>query len=206
MRHHVMATKYGFDPGDPLPLFLSADEPEQGIGNDKAVISLRGLIASLLVAAATATGIAILSDQVTVFAGVTASPVDISAPQPGTDEPTPTIQSAAIQSTDVVEALPPTAKDAPTREIGAPEPAGQTQKENDKASLEALFREFQAWSAEQDARALAAPVVKNAPASVRPLQKQRARAQNQSVQNAEEPSFLQSLFSPFRASPPQRGP
>jgi hypothetical protein len=201
-----MATKDGFYPGDPLPLFLSADEPEQGIGNDKAVISLRGLMASLLVAVVTATGIAILSDQVTLFAGVTASPVDTSAPQPGADQPTPTIQSAVIQSTDVVEALPPTAKDAPTREISVPEPAGQTQKENDKASLEALFREYQAWAAEQDARALAAPVVKNAPASVRSVQKQRARAQNQSVQNAEEPSFLQSLFSPFRASPPQRGP
>jgi hypothetical protein len=68
-----MATKDGFYPGDPLPLFLSADEPEQGIGNDKAVISLRGLMASLLVAVVTATGIAILSDQVTLFAGVTAS-------------------------------------------------------------------------------------------------------------------------------------
>jgi hypothetical protein len=175
-----MASEDGFDPGDPLPLFLSADEPEHGIGNDKAVISLRGLLASLLVAAATATGIAILSDQVTLFAGVTASPVDTSAPQPGTDQPTPTIQSAVIQSTDVVEALPPTAENAPTREIRATETAGQTQKENDEASSEALFREFQAWAAKQDAHALAKPVrndpppvVENDPAPVRPMQKPR---------------------------------
>jgi hypothetical protein len=83
----------------------------------------------------------------------------------------------------------------------------QTRTENSGLSSEALFREFQAWSVEQDARALAAPVVKNAPASVRSVQKQRAaQAQNQSIQNAEEPSFLQSLFGPFRTSPPQRGP
>src|ERR1700739_2136183 len=100
MRHHGRATKYGFDPGDPLPLFLSADEPEQGIGNDKAVISLRGLMASVLVAAASATRSGVLSNKVTLFAGATASLLDESPPQPGTDQPTPTIQSAAIQTTD----------------------------------------------------------------------------------------------------------
>jgi hypothetical protein len=240
MRHHAMATEDGFDPG-PLPRFLlRADEPEQGIGNDKAVISLRGLMASLLAAAALATGIAILSDQMTLF--TTASLVDKSAPQPGTDQPTPTIQSAVIQSTDVAVALPPTAKDALTREISAPEPASQTQKENSEPSSEALFREFQAWSAEQkDAHALAKPVqdaparvVENAPAPVRPTQKHRtarsvhnaqakirhvrehranvqhprvqarpvqdARGETQSVQNAEPPSFLESL-NPFAGWP-----
>jgi hypothetical protein len=236
MRDHAMATEDGFDPGDPLPLFLSADEPERGIANDKAVISLRGLTASVLVAAAVAIGITVLSNQVTLFAGVTASLVDNSAPQPGTDQPTPTIQSAVIQSTDVVEVLPPTAKDAPTREIGAPEPASQSQKENDQASLEALFREFQAWAAKQDAHVLAKPVQDDA-APVRPTQKQRrartirnaraeiryaqeqranvqrrrvqarpvqdAQAQTQSVQNAEPPSFLESL-NPFAAIIPQQ--
>lgn len=239
MRHHAMATEDGFNPG-PLPAFLlSADEPEQGTSNDKAIISLPGLMASLLIATVTAIGIAILSDQVTLFA--TASLVDKSAPQPGTAQPTPTIQSAVFQSTDVVEALPPTAKDAATREISAPEPASQTQKENDEASSEALFREFQAWSAEQDAHALAKPVqdvparaVENAPASVRPMQKHKARsvhnaraeirharehrannvqhrrvqarpvqeaqAQTQSVQNAEPPSFFESL-NPFASWP-----
>lgn len=54
-----MATKDGFDPDDPLPLFLSADEPEPGIESDRAVVSLRFLMASILVATATAIGISI---------------------------------------------------------------------------------------------------------------------------------------------------
>ena len=245
-----MATEDGFDSSDPLPLFLSADESDQSIGNDEAVISLRGLMACILVAAAIATGIALLSNRVTLFAGVTASPVDKSAPQPDTDQSTPIIQSAVIQSTTDAEALPPTAKDAPTREISASEPASQTKTENSEASSgepshEALFREYQAWAAEQDARALAKPAqdapapVVDSQAPVLPQQKQRrarsvhntredirrvqerrayvrqkndriqarsvqdARAQAQPVQNAEPPSFLDSL-NPFGASPPQR--
>jgi hypothetical protein len=187
MGHHAMATKDGFDPGDPLPLFLSADEPDQGIGNDKPVIPLRGLMSTILVAAAIALGIANLSERVTLFADVTASPVDKLAPQPATDQSTPTTpitQSAVIQSTADAEALPPTAKDVPTREINASEPSSQPQAENTEASSEALFREFQAWAAEQDARALArpvqdapAPVAENARAPVQRQQKQpRARS------------------------------
>ena len=106
-----MPTKNGFDP-DHSPLFL-ADEPEQeGIGKawDRAVILSRVLKASILVATATAIGIAILSvgNPVTLFADVTASLVDKSALQPGTDQSTPTIQSTAD-----APALPLTAKDAP---------------------------------------------------------------------------------------------
>jgi len=165
-----MATKDGFDPDDSLPLFLSADGPEQGIGNNKAVISPRGFMASILAAAAIGIGIAILSNQVTLFADVTASPVDESAPQPGTDQSTPTIQLAVVQSTADAEALPPTAKDAPTPETSALEPVSQALAETSEASSEALFREFQAWEPVQDAPA---PVVENAPTPVRPAQKQR---------------------------------
>jgi hypothetical protein len=192
-----MATNDGFDPGNSLPLFLSAHEPEQGIGNDKAVISLRGLMAGILVAAAIAIGIAILSNQVTLFADVTASPIDKSAPQPGTDQPTPAIQSAVIQSVADAEALPPTAKDARTPETSAFEPASQALAENSETSSEALFREFQAWAAEQDARALAkpvqdppAPIVENAQAPVRPMQKQR-RAR--SVHNARAAEIIRRV-------------
>jgi hypothetical protein len=226
-----MATKDGFNPDDFLPLFLSdkplsladkplslADEPEQqDIGNDRAIISLRFTAASILVAAATATGISFLSagNPVTPFAGITASLADKSAPQRlweeaalpprssphSTDQPTPIIQSAVIQSIADAEALPPTVQ-VPTGEINAREPARQPQ-ETDEASSEALFRKFQAWNAEQDARDLAKPVVaKNASASVRPMQKhQKARTipnakQTQSVQNAEPLSFLRELL-PF---------
>ena len=174
-----MATKDGFDPDDPLPLFLSADEPEPGIESDRAVVSLRFLMASILVATATAIGISILSvrNPVTLFADVTAS-VDSSVPQPGTDEPMPSIQSAVIQSTAEAEA-PQTAKDVPTSEISASELDSQTKAENSETS-EALFREFQAWKAKQDARDSAKPVqddlasvAENATEPVPPMQKQR---------------------------------
>ena len=165
-----MPTKDGFCPDHPLPLFL-ADEPEQqGIGKawDRAVISSRVLKASILVATATAIGIAILSvgnPSRRLFADVTASLVDKSALQPGTDQSTPTIQSTAD-----AQALPPTAKDAPTRDeiAAAAESAGQSQTENSEPSSEALFRQFQAWAAEKDAQAQVGPVqsVQDAPAQV----------------------------------------
>jgi hypothetical protein len=171
------------DPDDTLPLFLSAGEPEKGIGNGRAVISLRFVIASILVATAAATGISILSagNPVTPFADV--SLADKSVPQRGTDQSTPIIQSVGIQVSADTEALPP-----PTRDISAPEPTSQTKTETDEASLEPLFKEFQAWNAEQDAQDLAkrvqddpAPVAKDATASVRPMQKHR-RAQT--IRNA----------------------
>ena len=176
-----MATKDGFDPDNPLPFFPCDDEPEQGIGNGRAVMSLRFVMASILVATATATGISILSagNPVTLFADVTASLAAKSAPQP-TDQSAAIIQPVVIQSTADAEALPLTAHDVPTREINDPEPASQTKKVTDEASSEALFRAFQAWNAEQDARGLAkpvqddpAPAAKNASASVRPMQKHR---------------------------------
>src|ERR1700751_4316718 len=168
-----MATKDGFEPGDTLPLFLFADEPEPGIGGDRAVISLRIVLAAILVA--TAIGVSILSvrNPVTLFADVTAS-IDSSAPRPGTNGSMPAIQPAVIQSTADADA-PRTAKDAPTGEISASEPTRQTQAENSETS-EALFREFQAWNAKQDARDSAKPVqddsipvAENALTSLRPM-------------------------------------
>ena len=174
-----MATKDGFDPNDALPLFLSAEEPEPRIGGDRAAISPRFVLAGILVATATAIGISILSvrNPVTLFADVTAS-IDSSAPQPRTDESMPAIQSAVIQSTADADARR-TAKDAPTGEITASEPASQTRAENSETS-EALFREFQEWNGKQDARDSTkpiqdnpAPVAENALASVRPMHTHR---------------------------------
>jgi hypothetical protein len=154
-------------------------------------MSLRFVMASILVA--TATGIWILSAgiPVTLFADVTASLADKSALQP-TDQSAAIIQPVVIQSTADAEALPLTEQDVPTREINEPEPASQTKlatveepasqtkKVTDEASSEALFREFQAWNAEQEARGSAkavqrapAPAAKNASAFVRPMQKDR---------------------------------
>jgi hypothetical protein len=134
--------------------------------------------------------------------------VDNSAVQPGPDQSTPTVQSTAD-----AKALPPTAKDASHHEIAAAsELASQTQPEN-----EALFRQFQAWAAEQDARAKLGrdaqkqraarteiqtkqePRARVRQQKARPVQE--ARAQNQPEQDDPVLSFLQNL-NPFRADPP----
>jgi len=195
-----MPTEDDFTSDHSLPLFLSghADEHEERG-------SLLLLNASILVLVASLVGMAIilsLGNPAKVFADIKASLTDISALQPGTVQSTPTIPSAptvqsaaeaqAVQSTADAQALPPTAKDAPTRDeiAAAPEPAGQSQTEDSEPASEALFRQFQAWAAEEGTRAQVtpvqpaqdapAPVVENAPAPVRPMQKQRAR----SVQDA----------------------
>ena len=178
-----MPTKDGFTPDHPLPLFLSerADEPEQpgiGIAWDRAVISSRILKTSIFVVTATAIVFAILSvgNPVAFFANVTASLVDISALQPGTDQSTPTIQSTAgTQDLPPMDEPPanaganpepapplddktalrpptsgsPTSTDAPTRNeiAAASEPTDQT--ENRQPSADALFKQFQAWKAER---------------------------------------------------------
>ena len=112
-----MPTKDVFGLDDPLPLFLTderdqqvlTDEPDQqGIGKawDRAVIWSRLLKPTILVATATAITVGILSagNPVVLFADVTASVVENSAVQSGTDQSTPTVQSTAN-----AKALPPTA-------------------------------------------------------------------------------------------------
>jgi hypothetical protein len=149
-----MATRDGFAPDDPFPVFLSeyAEEPEQpGVRKawDGAVISSRILKTGILVLIAAAIDFAILSmgNPVALFANATASLVDISALQPGTGQSTPTIQSTA-------GALPRTARDAPTRDemTAALEPADQSQAEIRQPRAETLLKQFQAWAAEQEAR------------------------------------------------------
>jgi hypothetical protein len=206
-----MPTKDVFDFDEPLPLFLTdereqqvfTDEPDQqGIGKawDGTVIRPGLLKAATLVATATAITIAILSvgNPVALFADVTASVADNSAVQPGTDQSMPTVQSTAD-----AEVLPPTAKDtfrAAYEIAAASEPAVQNQPEDGELSPEALFREFQAWAAEQDAQAQVAvqqPVQDappkaggNARASIRLMHKHRhvrpvhnARAEMRLAQN-----------------------
>jgi hypothetical protein len=186
-----MPTNDGFIPNHPLPLFLSehADEPDFEKAWDRAVISSRILKMSILVVTASVMAILLVENPVALFANVTASLVNISALQPGPDQSTPTNQSTAG-----TQALPPTAADAPTRgEIAAAfQPADQSQTEASQLSAEALFKQFQAWSVEQNARAPVGPVqpvqdapaqvVQNAPPQVRPVQKRR---QVRRLQNAQ---------------------
>lgn len=193
-----MPTKDGFDPADPLPLFLTDRGRNGGIANagDRAVTSSRIIKASILIAAATAVGIAALSagSPVTLFADVTASSVGNSGLKLDTDQPTPTIQFVAdapalVRSTVDAQALPSTATHASNRdEIAASEPADRTEKSAPRSA--ALFRQFQAWAKKetqanvrppqpvQDAPAQAAQeaptkIVENARASRRLARKHR---------------------------------
>jgi hypothetical protein len=156
-------TKDAFDQDHPLPLFLSDGPEQQGIGKawDRAIISSRVLRASILVATATAISIGILSlgNPVIFFADTTASMVDKSPLQPATDQSTPTIQSTAD-----AQALPPTAKDAPTRDevAAATEPADQNRMENSEPPSDALL------ALDKDAQARVGPLapVQDAPGQV----------------------------------------
>lgn len=252
-----MTTKDGFQP-DRSPAFLSghAEEtghPEIGKAWDIATISSRILKTSIAAVTVTAIGIAILSigNPVALVANVTDWWVDKPALQPEADPSTSTIQPIAS-----TQDLPPTTTDAPARNemAAAVEPADQGRAEVDQGQTEisrsqpevgqpfteALFKQFQAWAAEEETRAQAAPaqpvqaapvpVVQEAPAQVRPVKKHRRarsvqnaraeirpqrnhrarvreeqdargqvppvadpRAQDPAVQNAQTPSFLQSL-------------
>ena len=245
-----MATEDGFQP-DRSPIFLSGhaeetEQPDIGKAWDIAIISSRILKTSIVAVTVTAIGIAILSigNPLALVANVTDWWVDKPALQPDAEPSTPTVQSIAS-----TQDLPPTTTDAPPRDeiAAAVEPAdqsraevGQNQAEVGQPVTEALFKQFQAWAAEEETRAQAGPAqpvqaapvraVQDAPAQVRPVKKQRRvrslqnaraeirsqrnhrarvreeqdprgqvppvadpRAQDQSMQNAQTPSFLQSL-------------
>jgi hypothetical protein len=173
-----MATKDDFPSDDPVPLFLSdhTEEPEPppdtGKVWDRTAISLRNLKRSIFVVTVAAIVFAILwvGNPIAIFANTTASLVGISAPQSSTGQQFQAwaagqdarAQTPTIQSTAGARALPPTARDAPTRdEIAAAfKTAHQNQTEISQPTAEALFEQFQAWAAEQDARAQVPPVQK----------------------------------------------
>jgi hypothetical protein len=253
-----MTTNDGFQP-DRSPIFLSehveeTEQPDIGKAWDIAAISSRILKTSIVAVTVTAIGIAILSigNPVALVANVTDWWVDKPAAQPDVDPSTPTIQSIAS-----TQDLPATTTDAPPRdEVAAavepadqsrvevsqsqagPSQAGPSQAEVSQPLTEELFKQFQAWAAEEETRAKAGPAqseqaapvrvaqeapvqvrpmkkhrrvrsVQNARAEIRPPRNQRARlrqeqdaqvppvadprAQDPSVQNAQTPSFLQSL-------------
>ena len=152
-----MATKDGLPPDDPFPAFLSehAGLPEHpGIGKawNGAAISSRIVKTGILVVTAAAIVFAILSvgNPLVLFVNATASRFATSAPQDGTGQSMP-----IVQSTTGAQALPPTASEAPTgNEIAAAfKTAYDSQTEIPQPPAEALLKQFQAWAAEQDARA-----------------------------------------------------
>jgi hypothetical protein len=156
-----------------IPLFLSdhTEEPEQpviGKAWHRAAISSRILKMSILVvtAAAIVFAIRLVGNPLVRFTNATASLVGTSAPQDGAQS-TPTIQSTAD-----AQALPPTASEAPTGEeiAAASNIAYQSHTENPQPAADGLFKEYQAWAAEEDARTQVRPVQKQ----VRPVQNARA--------------------------------
>ncbi|HLZ04034.1 MAG TPA: hypothetical protein VKR55_18050 [Bradyrhizobium sp.] len=172
-----MPTEDRFAPDDPLPLFLSrhADEEEQ---RDSPVL----LNMSILVLTTALVGLAMmlsLGNPAKVFADVRASLTGTSTSRPDTVRATVKIQSAAdVQALPAT--LPPTATGAPGRDniISATfDNADQKQAETSEASSAALFQQFQAWAAQQDAEA-------QVEQSVRPVED--ARAQVEPVQPVED--------------------
>jgi hypothetical protein len=204
-----------------IPLFLSyhTEEPAQpviGKAWHRAASSSRILKTSILVvtAAAIVFAIRLVGNPLVLFTNTTASLFATSAPQDGTGQSMP-----IIQSTVDAQALPPTASDAPTDDEIATnlKTADQSQADTSQPSPEASLNQFHAWAAEEDARAQVRPVqpvqaqvVQTSPEQVRPVQKQRqvrpvqrakvvknarakvrpeqnAQAQDGSVQNAQAP-------------------
>jgi len=200
-----MATNDDFR-ADRSPLFLSehtdhAEQRDIGKALNQATISSRILKTSISALTATAIAIAVLSmaDPFELLGNVTALWTDKSAVQHATDPAVSTTQPVAS-----TQDLPP-ASDAPAREeiAAAVEPADQSQAGQSQAEAaqsqaeigqpvtEELFKQFQAWAAEEDARPKAEPArpvqaapvqaVQDAPAQVQPTKRHR-RART--VQNA----------------------
>jgi hypothetical protein len=175
-RHQTMATN------DLMPFVLSdqTEEPEQpGRAWDRAVIAPRILKTGILFVTAAAIVFAALSEgnPSVLFTNATAFLVGTSAPQDGAQS-MPTIQSTAD-----AQALPPTASEAATGEeiAAASNTAYQSHTENPQPAADGLFKEYQAWAAEEDARTQVRPVqkqvrpVQNARTEVRPARNARAK-------------------------------
>jgi hypothetical protein len=172
---------------DPIPLFLSdpTEVPEQA-GSlqawERAVIASRILTTGICFVTAAAIVFAILSvgNPLVLFENATASLFATSAHQDGTDQSMPIIQSTAD-----AQPFPPTASEAPTGDeiAAALKTADQSQTDIRQPSPEAPLNQFQAWAAEDDARAQVRPVqpvqdpqaqvVQTAPEQIRPVQKQQ---------------------------------
>jgi hypothetical protein len=143
---------------------------------------------SVLVATAAAIVFAILSvgNPLVLFVNATASRFATSAPQDGTGQSMPIVQSTAG-----AQALPPTA--ATGNEIAAAfKAAYDSQTEIRQPPAEALLNQFRAWAAEEDLRAPDRPVqpvqdteaqVVQKPRPVQPVQNAR-RAEVRPMKNA----------------------
>jgi hypothetical protein len=180
-----------FSPNDPIPLFLSGPDKKterSGVGN---VVSSKVFRKAALVFAAVAIVIGVVSvGNAILFARVTASQVIPPAPRDGGGHST-----LAIQSTASAEAVP--GGQLGDELAAAIKSALENKAEVDRARAEALFNQFQAWAAEEDAQAPPGPqqpvqdirtdIVQSPPLPKRrPIQvAHTARSQDSSPQNAQ---------------------
>jgi hypothetical protein len=180
-----------FPPNDPIPLFLSGPHEETELSGVRKVVSSEVFRKAVLVFAAVAIVFAVVSvGNAILFASVTASEVSPPAPRDGSGLSTP-----AIQSTASAEAVP--GSQLGDELAAAFKSALEDKAEVDRARAEALFNQFQAWAAEEDAQALPGPqqpiqdvrtdIVQSPPLPKRrPIQvAHTARSQDSSPQNAQ---------------------
>jgi hypothetical protein len=182
-----------FPPDDRIPLFLSdlGEEPEQsGI---RKVVSSEIFRKIVLAFTAAAIVFAIVSvGNLILFASVTASLVSTTAPQDGSGQSAP-----AIQSTGSAEAL---SRTAPGDDLlAAFKSSFESKTEVAQPRAEALVNQFQAWAAKEDVQAQVQPPqpVQDARAHIaqkaplpkpRPIHaEQTVRAQDSAPQNARSP-------------------
>jgi hypothetical protein len=211
-----MPTQEGFHPTQALPL-VSDDQIElQEIENARhgGAASSRLLMASVLITAVAAAAMAVVilsaGDPATPGADVTAALAANAKLQPDTDQSTPKIQSTAdatalVQAPADPQALPPAAKDVPAREeTAAPEPAVKDQAENNAPTSETLFRQFQAWAAEQDAQPNYRPLVQDAPVQVVKRAAGNAPAADQLIQRRRHIRPVQNARAEARTEKPRK--
>jgi len=180
-----------FPPNDPIPLFLSGPGEETELSGVRKVVSSEVFRKAALVFAAVAIVVAVVSVwNAILFASVTASQVSPPAPRDASGHSTP-----AIQSTASAEAVP---ESQLGDELAAAfKSALENKAEVERARAEALFNQFQAWAAEEDAQALPGPqqpvqdvrtdIVQSPPLPKRrPIQvAHTARSQDSSPQSAQ---------------------
>lgn len=172
-----MPAKDEFDPDQALPRFLAVQAEQDDVPGEPVGPSRASKVRVLIITAAAA-GIAVLAigNPVALVAEVSAlltgNSVLPAAPiQSAADAPA-LIAAATADAQDLPRDLPrespPASNDASARAEIAVEPIAKDQTEGSEASSEALFRQFQAWAADQDAQKQSAAVepVQDAPPSI----------------------------------------
>jgi hypothetical protein len=160
--------QFRFTPND-RPLFLSNHAKPEHRHIGKAWV---GIISSLATAAVIVFAVLLVRNPPVLFANATASRVSTSAPRDVSGQSMPTIQSTAA-----APALSPTAREATAGDemLSAFKAAFENKTKVDQPTSEAMFNQFQAWAAKEDAQAPVRPPQPVQDARVQVVQKVRAQ-------------------------------